>query len=198
MLQRAVADACAREEIMEQGQENFPSPFKGYVSQKQDQPKCPKCRSLLHLGREGGSRSGPAVYYCLKCDDTYPVVTLPCTSPNTALPPKAAERLSNTESPLEALFMELWDGEPPKREYKFSPISDHRLDFAWPNKKVALEVDGMVHRIKARFRTDVNKHNLLMTLGWRYYRITGEMLRQSPEPIMDMLKEAIHERDETH
>lgn len=44
------------------------------------------------------------------------------------------------------------------------------FDFAWPELRLAVEVDGAVHRIKGRFAADVERHNLAQLLGWRVLR----------------------------
>lgn len=59
----------------------------------------------------------------------------------------------------------------PFREFTFHPTRDWRLDLAWPAHKLAVEIDGQVHRTKERFSADVEKHNALMFAGWRYLRV---------------------------
>lgn len=63
------------------------------------------------------------------------------------------------------------------REFTFHEERDWRLDVACPwigawNCKIAIEVDGGVHRIKKRFLGDIEKHNALVISGWRYLRVT--------------------------
>ena len=59
----------------------------------------------------------------------------------------------------------------PFREFTFHPTRDWRLDLAWPTHKLAVEIDGQVHRTKERFARDVEKHNALIFAGWRYLRV---------------------------
>lgn len=62
----------------------------------------------------------------------------------------------------------------PVREYKFAEDIGRkwRLDLAWPNAKLAIEVDGMVHRIGDRFFSDMEKMNELVAFrGWRVLRV---------------------------
>jgi very-short-patch-repair endonuclease len=59
----------------------------------------------------------------------------------------------------------------PFRDRKF------RLDFSWPDLLIALEVDGAVHRIKARFHADIERHNLLLLAGWRVLRAGREEIK---------------------
>jgi hypothetical protein len=73
---------------------------------------------------------------------------------------------------------------------QFSPFPDRgiRIDFAWPvlasaysfgdwKPGVAFEVQGMVHRIKERFKADARRHNDLVLAGWTVYYVTGDMIR---------------------
>lgn len=60
----------------------------------------------------------------------------------------------------------------PVREFPFCPDRRHRFDFCWPDRKLAVEVDGGVHRIKGRFLADVERHNLAQLLGWTVLRFT--------------------------
>ena len=59
----------------------------------------------------------------------------------------------------------------PFREFTFHPTRDWRLDLAWPDIKLAVEIDGQVHRTKERFASDIEKHNALTFHGWRYLRV---------------------------
>jgi len=71
----------------------------------------------------------------------------------------------------------------PYREHVFHPQRNWRLDLALPAIKLAIEVDGGVHRIKGRFLADIEKSNALTLLGWRLIRVTPRMVET---------KEALH------
>jgi len=71
----------------------------------------------------------------------------------------------------------------PYREHVFHPQRNWRLDLALPDIKLAIEVDGGVHRIKGRFLADIEKSNALTLLGWRLIRVTPRMVET---------KEALH------
>lgn len=58
------------------------------------------------------------------------------------------------------------------REFTFHEQREWRLDVANPERKICIEVDGAVHRIKKRFLADIEKHNALILAGWRYLRVT--------------------------
>jgi len=57
-------------------------------------------------------------------------------------------------------------------QHPWCPGRRYRFDFCRPSEKLAVEVDGAVHRIKGRFRADVERHNLAVLMGWRVLRFT--------------------------
>lgn len=57
------------------------------------------------------------------------------------------------------------------------PGRRYRLDFAWPEKKIAVECTGHVHRIKARFLADCERTCLLVLEGWRVLPASGDAIR---------------------
>lgn len=71
---------------------------------------------------------------------------------------------------------------PHAREMRFHPIRGWRFDFAWPEQKLALEVDGGTwsggrHTRGAGFERDCEKLNTAAIDGWRVLRVTGRMVR---------------------
>jgi very-short-patch-repair endonuclease len=52
-----------------------------------------------------------------------------------------------------------------------------RLDYCWPEKKIGIEVQGMVHRIKGKFKRDIEKRAELMLAGWRVLEVDGDSIR---------------------
>lgn len=86
----------------------------------------------------------------------------------------------NTDEEV-ALFRKLClrEGVPePTREYKFAaPDRKWAFDFAWPDKRVALEVEGGVfsngrHVRGAGFLKDMEKYNTAASRGWLVLRCT--------------------------
>ena len=64
----------------------------------------------------------------------------------------------------------------PIAEYTFASPRKFRFDFAWPEQKVALEIDGGIWSRGAHGRgwgiaRDQEKGNLAATLGWRVLRV---------------------------
>lgn len=70
----------------------------------------------------------------------------------------------------------------PVAELRFAPPRRWRFDWAWPDNKVALEVEGGVwtrgrHTRGAGFIKDMEKYNAATVLGWRVLRcVPGELL----------------------
>jgi hypothetical protein len=55
------------------------------------------------------------------------------------------------------------------------------LDFAWPDKMVALEFDGFdPHSGRRVFDDDRERQNALVDAGWKIFRVTSTSLRQGP------------------
>jgi very-short-patch-repair endonuclease len=65
----------------------------------------------------------------------------------------------------------------PEREYYHITGRDFRLDFAWPDKKLGVEIQGMAHRIKSKFHADMEKRILAQLAGWTVLEFSGDMVR---------------------
>lgn len=111
--------------------------------------------------------------------------------------PKRPSRAKVPSVPKERSRIELaWidvhkaSGLPPMvEEFKPLPMRRFRLDFSYPDKKVAVECDGSVHRIKARFKADQERKNLLTLAGWRVLYVGMEHIRDGR--AIEWLKELI-------
>jgi hypothetical protein len=82
--------------------------------------------------------------------------------------------------PSEDAFAALLDAAviPYEREYRFAPPRKFRFDFVMLPLvlKLAVEIDGVVHRIDSRWRADREKSNLALANGWRVIRIGSDQV----------------------
>lgn len=76
----------------------------------------------------------------------------------------------------------------PKWDYRFHPVRRWLFDFAWPDRMIAVEIEGGQwiqgrHNRPAGYAHDIEKYNEATRLGWQVYRFTpqqvdnGEALR---------------------
>lgn len=68
------------------------------------------------------------------------------------------------------------------REHRFHPTRQWRFDFAWPDLKVAVEVEGGIgingrHTRPGGFRGDMEKYNAAVELGWVVLRYDLRMIK---------------------
>lgn len=109
------------------------------------------------------------------------VMSTPSATPPSAqggLAPVAAE--PKKESEIERRFAQQVRAAnlpEPEREYYHIPGRDFRLDFAWPDKKLGVEIQGMAHRIKQKFHADIEKRILAQVNGWTILEFSGDMVR---------------------
>jgi hypothetical protein len=99
--------------------------------------------------------------------------------PDPAPEPKIKREFDRAEVFLRALEVR---GLPrPEREHKFDAKRRWRFDYAWPERMIALEVEGGVwtagrHTRGAGFIKDMEKYNRAAVLGWRLLRVTPDKL----------------------
>lgn len=64
------------------------------------------------------------------------------------------------------------------KEFEFSPDRKWRLDFAWPDLKVGVEIDGFGfgHQAQQCMAEDNEKANAAVELGWRVLRFNSRQL----------------------
>lgn len=60
------------------------------------------------------------------------------------------------------------------RNHRFCPGRKFELDFAWVEWKIAVEIQGAVHRIRDKFARDTEKMFLEHLHGWRVIRATKD------------------------
>ena len=63
------------------------------------------------------------------------------------------------------------------REYQFDAQRKWRFDFAWPDKMVAVEIEGRGrHQSVKGFADDIEKYNAAELAGWTVLRFTPSMV----------------------
>lgn len=61
-----------------------------------------------------------------------------------------------------------------------------RVDFAWPEHRLAVEYDGMWHGDREQFPRDRRRLNRLASAGWRVHFVTRDELRRPGELVADV------------
>jgi|GEM_PF-565684 len=82
----------------------------------------------------------------------------------------------------------------PVAEYRFHRTRKWRFDYAWPDFKVALEIEGGVwtggrHTRGAGFLRDIEKYNAAAVAGWTVLRCTPDTLNSAE--TLAMLREVL-------
>ncbi len=70
----------------------------------------------------------------------------------------------------------------PEAEFAFTTLRLWRFDFAWPERKIAVEIEGGTwsggrHVRGKGFENDCTKYNSAAILGWTVLRVTTAMVR---------------------
>ena len=81
------------------------------------------------------------------------------------------------------------------KEYQFHPKRKWRFDYAFPEHKIALEVEGGVwtqgrHTRPQGFLGDIEKYNTATLMGWRVFRTTPSELYSNA--TINLIKTAIN------
>lgn len=88
----------------------------------------------------------------------------------------------NTVSKVEDMLFESM------KKIRLKPVRQHliskmHVDFAFPDKKIAIEVDGPHHRTRQEIERDEKRRDVAENLGWRVKRFTAEEVFEDPEKI---------------
>lgn len=109
---------------------------------------------------------------------------------------RTSKRFPSTVSWAEEVFAKAWDndaleGSTMVREHRFHSERKWRFDFAWPDQKVALEIEGWGrHQTFDGYRKDCEKYNAATLLGWRVLRVMAADKRQVRDWV-EMVKRAL-------
>lgn len=82
----------------------------------------------------------------------------------------------------------------PLEEYRFHPTRKWRFDFAYPNKKIAIEAEGGVftrgrHSRGVGLSNDCEKYNAATILGWKVLRYTVINLDNVCSDLVEILNQ---------
>lgn len=84
--------------------------------------------------------------------------------------------------------------EKPMRQYRFMEDRQYPFDFAWPQYKLAVEIDGGEymerggHTWGKGFVRDREKQNAAVLLGWHILRFTGSHVQDNPHYCIETIK----------
>lgn len=73
----------------------------------------------------------------------------------------------------------------PKRQY---PISDHHVDFAFPEDKLVIEVDGPDHLTEKQKEIDERRRDIAENLGWKVRRFNAKEVYEKTGETADKIK----------
>jgi very-short-patch-repair endonuclease len=98
------------------------------------------------------------------------------------------------------LFLDAWqfvtNWPAPDAEYRFHPVRKWRFDFAFPQHRIYVEVEGNAWRVAGGGRhmqdSDLEKYNAAALMGWRGFRFSPGMLKRDPVGCVEMVVEALH------
>lgn len=102
-----------------------------------------------------------------------------------------------TEEKNAVLFLSLLHSfgiEKPEREYRFHDTRRFRFDFAWPEYRLAVEIEGGIwinggHNRGVGYSKDMEKYNLATLRGWRVLRFAPKDIKN--ENTYLMIKECL-------
>lgn len=155
---------------------------------------CDRCsRPVFPFASDAMRRSGQVCTCVARVWPSHaPVAQNAATEPCAA---KTAEK--KAVSDLEGLYLSILaeyapDLPVPLRQQQVIPDRGFTVDFLFPGSPgVVVEIDGMAHRVKSRFLSDAEKHNLLVLGGWVYLRFTGAMLRKQVTTVVEQTRKAL-------
>jgi very-short-patch-repair endonuclease len=98
---------------------------------------------------------------------------------------------------------------PPEEEFHFAKSigRNWRFDFAWPEQKTSVEIDGgewlyktgkkSRHMTGTGYQGDIEKLNIAVILGWRVLRYTPSMLAANPSKCIEQIKQVLGQESES-
>lgn len=120
--------------------------------------------------------------------------------------PRPSKRATTPHPNRERQFLALWDkctpaGSPsPTTQHRFHKKRKWLFDFAWPDRKFAVEYEGGIYNAKSGHRTaagvlrDIEKYNAAALDGWCVYRLTSKDLDHNPAQTISRVLAAVMDR----
>lgn len=100
--------------------------------------------------------------------------------------------VKRTRSDLELLFLTLCDANGLPRPLVNRRVHGHRIDFFWPDQRVAVETDSWdYHRGSVAFEDDHDRDLELRARGLTTRRYTGDQLEAASDAVAADLREAL-------
>ena len=73
------------------------------------------------------------------------------------------------------------------------PFHGYFLDFAWPEKRLCIEIDGELHRFEEQQKRDKNKDEFLKNDGWKELRLKWSFILKNKEATVNIIKDFLSE-----
>jgi very-short-patch-repair endonuclease len=170
----------------------------------------PTLPAVLHVSLTRGDRRGRPgliIHRGLEPEDVTRIAGIPVTTPLRTLEdmgwperlvrealarnlvrPEDIPSASGTTNDFEERFLRLTRRAglpPPIAQYRFA---SYKLDFAWPEHRVAVETDGWAtHGPRTAFESDRARDAFLLAAGWRVLRVTYRRLKHHPTLVAAQL-----------
>lgn len=102
-------------------------------------------------------------------------------------------RWNNLQSYPEIFFSTVIQNEFDDKEYKSEyPLGIYSLDFAWPHKKLCIEIDGEQHQRFDEYKErDLRKDKFIETEGWKVLRIVWKDMYIDTKTYISIAKQFI-------
>ena len=114
---------------------------------------------------------------------------------------RRAAKIDKVKDDKSHLFAHYWrivlpDADEGVNEYRFHQLRQWRFDWAMPEARVAVEVEGGVwiqggHTRGAGYSANLEKYNEAAALGWIVLRFTPQMLDADPATCVKQVQRAI-------
>ena len=84
-------------------------------------------------------------------------------------------------------------------EFRFHSVRRWRFDWADPDLKIAIEVEGVTyfganigrHQSATGIENDMEKYNRAIQLGWRVLRFSQRMIKADPVGVVEQIQKVI-------